>query len=796
MAVLRGSTLRTKLRREILARKGQFAAVSIIVMLGVAVFGAYYDAYLNLGASYEHTYDRLGFADLAVAGGDTARFAEQARAVPGVAAVESRVVGDVPLRVGGDHELLGRVVGLSGAEPRINRLDILDGTTVLPDEQALLVDQHMADHFDIGPGDRLEVAGPGGFVTVGIKGVVASAEYLWPARSRQDSMPIPDNFGIVYAAGGVARALTGPAATPEALVLYDDGADAGALASRLTALAGATGAGTRGIADRDTNPSNTWLQADLSFFGDMAVSLPVIFLVASGVATYVLLARKVRADLPIVGTMLALGCSRKQVIVQYLGYGAAAGLAGAVPGVAVGVLLGRLMTFMYADILSIPSAQAGYHAGTMAVGLVVGLGSAVLAALAPALTAARVVPAEAGRTVAPPGRGRPSVVERLVPPVRRLPTRWKGVLRGVERNWRRTLSTVVGVTMATGLVVASWTMLDSTLAWFDALKETGLHDARVVYDGGVSDERLGALAATDGIAEVERTVQIPASVEANGRRYQTFLVGHEAGTRMHGFRATGGGPEELPEEGVLAGIALRDLLGVGPGDEIRLSVDPGDGSPPVTLTERLAGFLNEPVGTFAYVSLDRLGSVPAGVVAAGSAALVTYTATADEDGMRARLTALGGVSAVEENENFLESFESYMAFFYLMIAFMIVFGAAMALALIYASISVNIAERSVEMATLRAEGVRHGVLSRLITAENLLVTALGLPPGIALGFVLAKPLLGTFTNDLWRFDMVMNPLTPILASAAILLAAVLSQWPGLRVIRRLDIAAVVRLRSA
>ena len=300
--------LRTKLRREILAHKGQFAAVSVIVMLGVAVFGAYYDAYLNLGSSYDHIYDRLGFADLTVSGGDTARFAEEARAVPGVAVVENRVVGDVPLRVGGDHELLGRVVGLSAAKSsRINQLQILDGDTVGPDERALLVDQHMADHFDLGPGDRLEVAAPEGFVTLPVKGVVASAEYLWPARSRQDSMPIPDNFGVVYAAGGVARLLTGPAATPEALVLYDDGADTAAVERTLTALAARDGAGTKGIADREASPSATWLQADLSFFGDMAVSLPVIFLVASGVATYVLLARKVRADLPIVGTMLALG---------------------------------------------------------------------------------------------------------------------------------------------------------------------------------------------------------------------------------------------------------------------------------------------------------------------------------------------------------------------------------------------------------------------------------------------------------------------------------------------------------
>jgi putative ABC transport system permease protein len=639
-------------------------------------------------------------------------------------------------------------------------------------------------------------------VTFPVKGVAVSAEYLWPARSRQDSMPIPDNFGVVYATDAVAAGLTGPVATREALVLYDDGADHPALAAQLTRLAAATGAGTKGVGDRDTNPSNTWLQADLAFFGDMAVSLPVIFLLASGVATYVLLARKVRADLPIVGTMLALGCSRRQVIGQYLGYGAAAGAVGAVPGVIVGALLGRLMTFMYAEILSLPSPRPEFQPATMALGLVVGVSSAVLAALAPAFTAARIEPAEAGRTVAPPGRGRASLAERLLPPVRRLPTRWRAVLRGAERNWRRTLSTVVGVTMATGLVVSSWAMLDSTRAWFDAMEDTNRHDVRVVFDGGATHERLAALAATPGIAAVERTVQLPVLISSAGREgadarnYQTFLVGQSTSTRMHGFRVTGAGPDALPEEGVLAGVALSDLLGVEKGDQIRLTIDPGDGSPPVVMTERLAGFVNEPIGTFAYLSLDRLGPLPPALVTAGSVGLATYTADADEPGMQNRLSALDGVSAVEENENFLQSFQSYMAFFYVMVGFMIVFGAAMALALVYASISVNLAERSIEMAALRAEGVRLNVLSRLVTAENLLITVLGLPPGIYLGFVLAKPLLGTFTNDLWRFDLVVNPLTPVLASIAVVGAAVLSQWPGLRAIRRLDIASVVRLRTS
>jgi putative ABC transport system permease protein len=204
--------------------------------------------------------------------------------------------------------------------------------------------------------------------------------------------------------------------------------------------------------------------------------------------------------------------------------------------------------------------------------------------------------------------------------------------------------------------------------------------------------------------------------------------------------------------------------------------------------------LNEPIGTFAYLPVDRLAAEPGLVEPAGSA-LVSFRSGVDGDAMRSRLTALDEVAAVEVNENFLQSFESYMAFFYAMIGFMIVFGAAMALALIYASISVNIAERAVEVATLRAEGVRQRVLSRLITAENLLVTMLGIPPGIALGLQLCKPLLRAYINDLWRFDLVLEPVTPFLVAGAILLTAVLSQWPGLRAVNRLDIATVVRLRS-
>jgi putative ABC transport system permease protein len=790
-------TLRTKLRRDIAAHKGQFAAVVVIVLLGVTVFGAYYDAYLNLKDSYAATFDRVGFAHLTVSGGDIGRFADRAAGSPGVAAVETRAVADLPLRVRGHHELLGRVVGLpASAQPRVNRVEVLKGRYLDPARpDGVLVEQHMADHFGLRPGDRLEIEAPGGFRTVKVTGVVASAEYLWPARSRQDTLPVPDNFGVVFAAGPTAAALAGPAATPEALVLYREGVDAAALERRLGRLADEVGAGTKGLANREDQPSNATLQTDIDFFGKMAVFLPLLFLVAAGVATYVLLARKVRSELPVIGTLLALGCSRRHVVAQYLGYGAVAGVMAAIPGVALGVMLGRVTTTIYADVIKLPNPSLGIHPGTILVGLAFGVVSALLAALAPALAASRILPAEAGRMVAPPGRGRRSLPERLFPPLRRLPTRWKGVLRGVERNWRRTVYTAIGVTMALALVLVSWAMLDSTEAWFDRLEEVNRHDARVVFAGSASNERLAHLTEVDGVADVERVVQLPVALQAGDHRYQSVVVAHPPDTQMHRFRPADGGPDHLPGDGILAGVALREKLGVEVGDEIRLTIVTGADQPPVTLIEPLAGFVNEPVGTFAYVSLDQLAAWPAVPEPAGSA-LVSYTAGEDEDVMRQRIAALDAVAAVEENSNFLQAFQDYMALFYAIIGFMIVFGAAMALALIYASISVNMDERSVEMATLSATGVHHRVLSRLITAENLLVTLLGIPPGIMLGFLLAKPLLSVYSNDLWRFDLVVRPATPLLAALAICVVAIISQWPGLRAMRRLDIAAVARLRSA
>ena len=62
--------LNVKRRRDFRERRWQFIAVAVTITLGVMMFAASYDAYLNLESSYQGTYDRLGFADMTVTGAE------------------------------------------------------------------------------------------------------------------------------------------------------------------------------------------------------------------------------------------------------------------------------------------------------------------------------------------------------------------------------------------------------------------------------------------------------------------------------------------------------------------------------------------------------------------------------------------------------------------------------------------------------------------------------------------------------------------------------------------------------
>jgi putative ABC transport system permease protein len=769
-----------------------FVAIAITIFLGVTLFGASYDAYRNLDASYHRAFTEYRFATLTVTGGEAGRLARVARRAPGVEAAQARVQADLPIKVGRD-ELLGRVVGLPVAhQPAVNRVEVVGGSYLRPaDPGGVLVEKHMADTFDLRAGDTVRVVGAAGPRRLRIIGVASSPEYFWPARSRQDILPAPKDFGVLFAAEGTARRLAGLRGPNQAAIYYDGGHEDPGLTARLERRAGSLGAAD--VLTRADQPSNSALQQDVTSFRELALLFPLLFLTAAALATGVLMRRLVTAQRPIVGMLRACGYSRRQVVAHYLTFGVAAGLAGGMLGAAAALALAGVVTRAYTTELSIPITLTSISPLTELIGIAFGLLTGAIAAALPAAAASRVPPAEAMRRFAPEGRGRLSLAERLLPPLRRLPVRWRMTLRAIGRNPRRSLSTVFGVVLALTLILVSWGMVDTTQILVDRqYGEIDRQDGELHFRGAIEPPDLRRVRDVPGVAEVEPGVDLPVSLRRDGERYQTALKGLERGTRMHGFLLDGGGTTTLPRDGLLAGRALGEKLDVSVGEGIRVTA-PGTG---VSALAPLRGFLDEPLGTYVYAPLGPIRRLAGPRLGLGNVALVRYRAGADREEMRRRLSSLPGVVAFSDSNALRDTVDEYLGLFYAFVGIMLVFGAAMAFALLYNSIQANLAERSVEVATLRAAGTPFRTLSRTITAENFLVTAIGIVPGLIVGVEVSRLFLASFASDSFSFDLQIRASTLVLSALAILVVSLLSERPGLRAVKRLDIAEVVRERAA
>ena len=157
--------------------------------------------------------------------------------------------------------------------------------------------------------------------------------------ARWSSRP-PASFGVLFVTEDDAVAWSGAAANQALVLLTDAERSSDNAAATLDSLRQkAVADGASDVYDRAEQPSNSILQEDIDSLHQMAVYFPLLFLLAAGLAIYVLLSRRVAEERQIIGTLRATGVKARPLGWHYLSYALLAGLI----GVAIGVPLGTAM---------------------------------------------------------------------------------------------------------------------------------------------------------------------------------------------------------------------------------------------------------------------------------------------------------------------------------------------------------------------------------------------------------------------------------------------------------------------
>jgi putative ABC transport system permease protein len=774
--------LHKKAFRDLRRRLPQAAAIGVTVMLGVLLFIASYDSFRNVQASYDRTYFRTHFADLTVTGGDPDTFAVAVRNTVGVRSVVTRTQADRPMTINGT-KLVGRVVGMPSPNSHgINDIDLIDGRLPARDDQ-VLVERHTANTFGLAAGQHLQVFDGRSWREVTISGIARSPEYLWPARNRQDILGDPHAFAVLFAAEPLARSLSARTTPNQTLIELVNGATQ---SDRNVVVGVLRSVGAVDIEDRGDQPSDAALRENFNGFSVMAIGFPVLFLSAAAIAGYVLITRLVHTERPIIGTLLALGARRGAVISHYVWHGTLIAAVAAIAGVLAGWAATSGYTTLYASLLGLPDTVIEHRIPIAIIGLVLGLATGVIAGLAPAIGAARTAPAEAMR-----GYGvRPMRIGLLT----RLSSRWtllpvaaRMALRSLTRSRRRTVATMVGGVLALVLILASAGMLTSVRAMLNVQFNSVQRQDATVLTAPNSNDVGAQLLSLPGVAIVEPATIARVTIVTNGHTYPTSLTGLEPATVMHEFRAPDGGARTLPPDGVLAGAALANKLSVRVGED--MTVMPAAGP---ARQVRLAGLVDEPLGTALYATTTVAQSI---TNAGPDGYLLRFDNGVDRNRVRAAATGLAGVVAYTDAHAVKNQIESYLVIFWVFAGAMLVMGALLAFTVIYVIMTVNLAERTGELATLRAAGVPIRRLTAAVAVENIAAISLAVPIGLVAGIGAGWMFLRSYNNDLFNLHLSVGPAVLILATVAVIVTAAVSQFPAARLIERIDVAKVVRERA-
>lgn len=787
-------TLDRKLLRNLLTMKGQVLAIVLIIACGVASFVTMLTAYRGLNASRDAYYARYRMADVFASVERAPRtIIDQLQQQPGVRRVQGRIVFDVTLDIPAEPQpVSGRIISVPDRqEPALCDLHLVSGDWFTGDGTGeVILAKGFADAHDLRVGDTLSVLMNNRKQDLRIVATALSPEFVYMVRGGGEIMPDPGRFTILWTSTSFAEAvfdfkeaINGIVATTDPDIRIEavlDGFD--------EALDRYGGPGSHA---REDQISNRILSQEIQGLEASVTLVPVVFLGIAAFILHVLISRLVSAQRSQIAIMRAFGYGRRQVSTHYLKFALIVGALGALLGIGAGLLMARGLLGVYQDFFNFPILAFAPDPIAILGGAGTSLGFAALGTAHAVRQAARLDPAEGLRPPAPSSYGK-TLLERIAPLWRALGFAPRMVLRHISRNKLRSAITALAVSLATMITLFSFFIFS---AWDQIVdvqyRLVERQDANVYFHRKRGRSALYEVRGTAGVLAAEPELLVGVEFRHGRKLHKTVVRGLEPGGELRALLDSELRRVQVPEAGLVLAKGLARLLDVRAGDMLDVRVlearEPRLRVPVLRVVE-------EYMGANAYADIRTLSRWVDEEYAMSGVLLRSDPKHRIDLGTT--LKDLPSVSAVTFKKNTVETLratvqqsQQTMNIVILLFAGIIAFG------VLYNTARISLAQRGRELGSMRILGFSHREVGTVLAGEGLVLTALGLLPGLVLGTAMAAALAEANQNELFSFPFVMPPVNYVFSAAVIFLFSILANALVLRRLRRADVIEVLKTRE-
>ena len=782
-----------KLLRDLGRMKGQVVAVSLVMACGLAMMIMTRSLILTLESTRASYYQQYAMADIfATLKRAPLAMADRLGALPGVAAVETRVVVEVTLDLPGQSApSSGHIISLpkNGEPQKLNRVFLRSGRFPQPDDRReVVLGEAFALANGLHPGDSLVAVINGRRETLQICGIGLSPEFVFEARAGE-TLPNHKRFSVMwmnYHALAVAYNLDG--AFNDVCIDLAPGAPSGPVIQEMDRLLAPYGAG--GAITRKEQASAQRLDDELRVLYSLSFAYPLVFMSVAAFMVNAVLSRIVRLQREQIAQLKALGYSSRQVGIHYLKFVLVIGLLGTVIGGVGGRLLGGRLVNIYTLFFRFPALVFQMDYSALCVALIVSMGASVLGVLTVVWQAVKLPPAEAMRPE-PPADFKPSLFERIGL------TRWfspvfRMALRNIERRPWQAAFTCCGLALATGLMVLPGAMSDSidhllTFQWNSAQRQ----DVAVFLTEPASGKGFHDLGHLPGVIRAEPIRSVGVRLKYGQHQRKLSVTGLARGADLNRQLDEREHPIVIPEDGLLLSKKLAEVLGAKVGDEVRIEVLEGR-RPAVNVPIR--GLVTDFAGVAAYMDINALRRILKEGETVNGAFLTVDEKRWDDFMREVKDTPRAAFVMVKRDQlaAFRETTGASMGILrrvYFVLAVVVAFG------VVYNSARIALSERSRELATLRVVGLTLAEVRGVLVGELTILVLLALPGGLLFGRGLALFIMSSFSTETVRLPIMINPSTYSIAVIVVLAAAVSSFTLVSRMLAKLDLVGVLKARD-
>ncbi|MGI5150640.1 ABC transporter permease [Plantactinospora sp. CA-294935] len=796
--------------KSLLARKVRLVLSGLAVVLGVMfVSGAFVltdtlgrsfdtvfsDAYAgtDVGVSAKPKIDVSEMEGMEVAATFPASTLEQVRKVPGVASATGVAAADGARVIGGNGKVLTSVgppqIG-SNWTGESGQVQLREGRGPTADNE-VAVNAGVAKAAKLAVGDRvgiLTLQPKREFTVVGIYGYSGDRDSLGGAQE------------VAFTERVAQELMLGqPGVFSELSVKAADGVDPAKLRDD---IAGTLGDGyVVRTGEQLSEDASAGLKEGLAFFNNIllgfaGVALFVgIFLILN---TFSIIVAQRTKELAL---LRAIGAGRRQVIGSVLVEAVAIGLVASVLGLGAGIGVGALLAYVFGQTAGgLQLAGLGVPPAAVISSFAVGLVVTVIAAVLPAMRAARIPPVAAMQDVATPDRpltkisAAGAVVAALGGTLMALGLSGTGgntlltILGGVllsfigvalltplisrpvvgllgrlfswsvpgklgrlnsGRNPRRTAITAAALMVGIALVTGVTVILDSAKSSITALAEDTIQ-AELVISGAQTGPRPPSFDP----AVLDQAAGLPGVAMVAGLYGDRAVIGGKQGwitatssvpalREIYRATPTAGSIDSLGPNQLMVDSKTAKDRGLSVGDTLPVQLSRGDAR-----TYTVSGI---------YAESDLFGGfvVPASAAAdfavpQPTQAYLKLAPGASVDEVMPRVETLLADSpevSVADRADFIEQQAGQLDGLLTMIQILLALAIVIAVLGIVNTLALSVLERTRELGLLRAIGLRRGQTMRMITVEAVVISVFGALLGVAVGTGLGAAVVRALRED-------------------------------------------------